>query len=342
MSVNSSSCNCHTLVTVVIPAYNAEKTIEATLVSVRSQSHRDLEILVVDDGSTDRTTAIVARHAALDARIRLIRQANGGVARARNEGIAQARGAFVAPVDADDLCSPDRIAKQLVAIEAAGADAALAYTWSAQIDERGIIIVADWKPAHEGRAYEALCTMNFIGNGSATLMRTAAVREVGGYDASLRDRGAQGCEDWALYLAISRKYNFALVPEFLTGYRQASDNMSSNHRRMYKSFLLVARDHLRRDAGSAALLREANVNVLSWLLSLALRDRKFLTAAEFAFSLLMRSPIAVVRSFRHYRVVYGGFKGHGRNKDRKLPTSPLIGQFFKVGAADTCSIEPGS
>lgn len=79
------------LVTVVIPAYNAAHTIDETLRSVRSQTHRNLEILVVDDGSRDATPAIVANHAAIDARVRLIVQENAGVAAARNRGIAEAK-----------------------------------------------------------------------------------------------------------------------------------------------------------------------------------------------------------------------------------------------------------
>lgn len=88
------------LVTVVIPAYNAAATIDETLLSVRSQSHRRLEILVVDDGSKDATAHIVQRHCAEDSRIRLIRQRNSGVAAARNRGVAEATGDFVAPIDA--------------------------------------------------------------------------------------------------------------------------------------------------------------------------------------------------------------------------------------------------
>src|ERR1700674_400681 len=89
------------LVTVVIPAFNAARTIDETLRSVRSQTHRRLEILIVDDGSTDATPQIVERHVAEDRRIRLIRQPNAGVAAARNKGVVEAAGDLVAPIDAD-------------------------------------------------------------------------------------------------------------------------------------------------------------------------------------------------------------------------------------------------
>jgi glycosyltransferase involved in cell wall biosynthesis len=74
------------LISVIVPAFNAEGTIDATLRSARSQTHRNLEIIVVDDGSTDDTVGIVDEHRRRDQRVRLVRQANAGVARARNGG----------------------------------------------------------------------------------------------------------------------------------------------------------------------------------------------------------------------------------------------------------------
>src|SRR5438034_11633591 len=96
------------LVSVVIPAFNASATIDETIRSVRSQSHRDLDIIVVDDGSIDDTVAIAQRHAAYDSRIRIITQCNAGVAAARNAGWRAARADFIALLDADDLLTPSK------------------------------------------------------------------------------------------------------------------------------------------------------------------------------------------------------------------------------------------
>src|SRR5260221_13860612 len=89
------------LVSVIIPAYNAQATLDETLNSVRSQTHRNLEIVVVDDGSTDDTAIVAQRHSAVDSRVHIIRQDNAGVAAARNAGIAATSGRYVAPIDAD-------------------------------------------------------------------------------------------------------------------------------------------------------------------------------------------------------------------------------------------------
>ena len=110
-------------VSVVIPAFNAEATIEGAIASACRQTERRLELIVVDDASGDRTSAIVAEAAAVDTRIRLLRQpANAGPAAARNRGIAAARGDWIALLDADDSYLPDRLAKLLELADRIGAD----------------------------------------------------------------------------------------------------------------------------------------------------------------------------------------------------------------------------
>ena len=94
------------MISLIIPVYNAEKRIGPCLDALRQQSCRDFEILVIDDGSTDRTAELTAERAALDPRIRLIRRENGGVSAARNTGIEQARGELLAFLDSDDSCDP--------------------------------------------------------------------------------------------------------------------------------------------------------------------------------------------------------------------------------------------
>lgn len=265
------------LVTVVVPAFNADQTLHETLVSVRGQTHANLEIIVVDDGSTDATAAIAARHAAADDRIRLIRQENGGVARARNRGIAEASAAYVAPVDGDDLWAPTKIAKQLVRLKQA--DAGLSYTWYAVIDEQSNVIHTI-SPSHEGDVLGRLCEGNFVGNGSSPLMLKTAVLDAGGYDASLRDRKAQGCEDYQLYLRIAERRTFAVVPEFLTGYRQTQSNMSSDASQMLRSWDLVTTEILARHPRFHGEMRRSTFWFLWWLFQRAVRAGRVKVAAR--------------------------------------------------------------
>lgn len=122
------------LVSVAIPAFNAAEMIDEMLQSVRGQTYRCLEIIVVDDGSIDQTAEIVRQHIAQDQRIRLNKQENSGVATARNRGISEAIGYYVTPIDADDLWRPEKIERQMAALHRAGKAVGLVYTWYALID----------------------------------------------------------------------------------------------------------------------------------------------------------------------------------------------------------------
>lgn len=122
------------LVSIVTPAYGAERFLERTLASVQAQSFDDWECLVVDDASTDRTAEIAQRAAERDRRIRLIRQAsNQGTARARNAALAAASGRYVAFLDADDLWLPEKLERQLAFMRETGAG--MSYTAYRRIDE---------------------------------------------------------------------------------------------------------------------------------------------------------------------------------------------------------------
>jgi len=252
------------LVSVVVPAYNAGATIDATLDSVRAQSYRHLEILVVDDGSADDTAARVERHAAADRRVRLLRQPNAGVAAARNLGLRAARGAYVAPVDADDLWHPHKIERQVRMFEHGPPSLGLVYTWYAVIDDEGRVMRSA-NPALEGAVQRDLMRLgNFIGNASSALMRRELALRFG-YDPSLRERGGQGCEDYKLYLQLAGDCSFAVVPGYLTGYRVVDGNMSSAILTMRHSCALVLEEFAARDPVHAALLRRGQALMLAWL-----------------------------------------------------------------------------
>ena len=236
-----------TLVSVLVPACNAAATIGETLASAAAQSHRELEIIVVDDGSTDATAGIVRQAAQTDARIILVQQANAGVAAARNAALGRARGACIAPLDADDLWHPDKIARQLARLEQAGPGVGLVYCWSVDIDERSIIIDRRLDlDRFEGDVYAALVLANFVGNASVPLMRKSAIEAVGGWDSELRRNNAQGCEDWQAYLRLAERVEYALEPAFLVGYRQAASAMSRQVSRMQRSYRLVLAEAKRR------------------------------------------------------------------------------------------------
>ena len=230
------------LISVVIPAYNAARTLPQTLASVLAQTHAALEVLVVDDGSTDATADAVAEVSRIDPRVRRLPQTRAGVAAARNRGIEAARGAFLAVLDADDLWHREKLARQLARLHAAGPETALVSCFKCKIDPDGRLLRAR-PPLGERRqpTFRALLHANFL-CASAPLLRTALVRAVGGYDSSLRARGGEGAEDLKLYLELASHYRLEVVPEVLVAYRVGAGSMSQQIEQMRRSHHLVLDD----------------------------------------------------------------------------------------------------
>lgn len=226
-------------VTVIVPTYNSEVHLVQTLDSILAQSYQDLELIVVDDGSTDGTCAALAPYGE---RLRLLRQANAGVSSARNRGLAAARGEFVCFVDHDDYWFEDKLALQLAEFER---DPALGVVFSA---------FTPWLPDGDGRyaepsslrdqtagldphwtgwVYHRLLIDNWVLTSSA-LVRRSVLDQCGGFDEAL----PYG-EDWELWLRVSRHYRFAKLRRVTTLYRQLAGQGSRRFRPIdYRTRLL--------------------------------------------------------------------------------------------------------
>lgn len=180
------------LVSVVMPAYNAERTLEASMRSVLGQSHSNLELLVVDDCSRDATRAIVERAAAADRRIvPLWQRVNAGVAAARNAGLEAASGAYVAFLDSDDTWRAGKLEAQLSFMHGSGIHAC--YASYRRVDERGNALSVVTPPRRVD--YRRMLRSNWIGN------------LTGIYDRRLGDFRFQrvGHEDYAFWLQVVRR-----------------------------------------------------------------------------------------------------------------------------------------
>lgn len=210
-----------------------------TVVSALNQTYRNLEVIIVDDGSTDQTGRVASSLAASDSRVRYICTENGGVASARNRGIAEARGDFIATLDADDLWYPTKLARQLERFEESGPQTALVYAWCCWIDDFGNVTGYAPPTQLEGGILPEMCLGNVVISGSNALIRREALILAGGFDESLRSKGAQGCEDWKLYLQIARRHSIAMVPEYLIGYRVSPGSMSDDFEQMMRSRRMV-------------------------------------------------------------------------------------------------------
>ncbi len=231
-------------VSVIIPAYNSEEFIEATLNSVSAQTYQNIEIIVVDDGSQDRTVEIVNRIALKEKRIVLLCQKNQGVAAARNLAIKHSKGAFVAPLDSDDIWYPLKLERQVECMLSSGSQVGIVSASYVFIDEDGDLMKGWGENLVNGRISEQLIYFNPV-SASLPLIRRTVLEQVGFYNQELREQNAQGLEDWELALRIGANYEFRTVPEILMGFRQLSSSMSQDSAQMtrsYHSVMKIARE----------------------------------------------------------------------------------------------------
>jgi glycosyltransferase involved in cell wall biosynthesis len=232
----------HDLVSVIIAAFNAEQFIGRTLASAQGQTYPNLEIIVVDDGSTDDTAKLIEDAARRDRRLRLLRQENRGVAAARNRGAVESGGAMVAPLDADDLWHPRKIERQVEELAAGGERVGLVYTWSLLIDADDFILDrGNLTATKSGNVQQSLLLGNFIGNASTPLIRRKYFEQVGGYNEELRY-----CEDFDLYLRLSEICDFRALCEPLTAYRQTAFSMSQRTDEMVYYYRRILADVVER------------------------------------------------------------------------------------------------
>jgi glycosyltransferase involved in cell wall biosynthesis len=222
-------------VSVIIPAYNAARTIEQTLVSVFSQTFREFEVIVVDDGSTDDTPSILARR---PDRLRVLRKGNEGrPAAARNLGVKAARGEYLAFLDADDTWHADKLALQVAALDRDPA-VGLVYTADATINARGdIVSVNPCPPGARGHIYDVLRVHNVM-VGSSVVVRREAFDQAGGFDENLTS-----IENWDLWIRISSRWAIECIDQPLTFYRVHHGNRSASAQLRRQNIFTVLEKH---------------------------------------------------------------------------------------------------
>jgi len=214
-------------VSVVIAAYNRAGYLGETIESALAQTHKPMEVIVVDDGSTDDTRAVVARY---EPGVRYLWQPNAERGAARNRGWRLAQGEFVAFLDSDDLWRPDKLQRDLDLFRRRP-EVGVVYADVELIDAQGRSLGVRPRPHHEGWVTSDLLRENFVIL-SAHLMRSAAIREVGGFR---EERALSGSEDWELWVRLSTRRQFAHVTVPTTRYRAHANNSMSNAAGMERS-----------------------------------------------------------------------------------------------------------
>jgi glycosyltransferase involved in cell wall biosynthesis len=218
-------------VSIIVPAYNAERTITETIESLLKQTFSDFELIIINDGSTDKTVEVV--EAISDPRIKVFSYENGGLPVARNRGMARATGEFLTFIDADDLWTPDKIESQVEALRS-NPEAGVAYSWTAFINEKSEYLYA-WEPLHyQGNVYRDLLYRNFISSGSNIMVRREYAAAAGEFDPTLKS-----VEDWDYYIRLAALCPFVVVPKYQILYRRTSQSMTTKVDVMEKYNLIV-------------------------------------------------------------------------------------------------------
>ncbi len=221
------------LASIIVPAFNVAKTLRATLDALLAQTFIDFEVIVVDDGSTDKTAAILQDYEGMPG-FRIITQRNRGLAGARNTGIAAARGLYIGFCDADDLWAYEKLARHVAHLDAEP-HVGISYSGSALIDDDGVPLGMAQTPRLKGVTPQHIFKRNPIGNGSAPVIRKAVFDEIAHRPTSetSRDwyfdetfRQSEDIECW-LRIALTTDWQFEGIEGALTRYRINAGGLSA-------------------------------------------------------------------------------------------------------------------
>ena len=221
------------LISIIIPAYNAETTILKTVESVLKQTLADFEIIVINDGSTDQTLEILEDIE--DPRVQTFTFPNSGPQKSRNRGIEKAQGKYLAFLDADDLWTQEKLADQLQALQESS-DAVMAYSWTNWIDEQDRVWRRGAHVSISGNVAARLLLSDFIGSGSNPLILAEVVKKLGGFDEDI-----VAGQDWEMWLRIASQYSVVAISKVHVLYRKlpTSRAWSNNVSRQEKGYRQV-------------------------------------------------------------------------------------------------------
>jgi len=268
------------LVAVIIPCYNQAQFLPEAVESAWSQTYRKMEVVVVDDGSTDNTAEVVARYPS----VRYIRQENRGLAGARNAGFRASRGEYVLFLDADDRLTRDAVKAHLSCF-AKQPEAGFVVGDIDQISLDGSYIGSPRWPILEASHYEELLKVNHVANTIAVMFRRTVIERLGGFEAS-----CSPAEDYELLLRAARLFPSAHHHTVVAQYRRHPANLSRKGTAMLRAMHRVMEIQLPIVNGDSHLVRARRQGVRYW------RDRFGPTTIKQLFAHLRRCEIRAAAS----------------------------------------------
>jgi glycosyltransferase involved in cell wall biosynthesis len=276
-------------VSVVIPCYNYGRFLGQALRSVLDQTLAPLDIVVVDDGSTDDSRQIAA---SFGARVRVLAQANQGVSAARNTGIAATNGEYVAFLDADDFWHPHKLAAQIARLAPSGAALVHCATIEVDGDGRECALVTAGKRGRPLRELALRRDPVILGGGSGAVVRRAALEKVGGFDVALSTSA-----DWDMWRRLLTHFDIEFCPEPLVYYRLHGHGMHRNVRvfehDMRLAFAKMFADPYCRDL--QRIRRRCEANLEFTLTGAYGHERELVAAMRCAFAGVRQDPRPFLR-----------------------------------------------
>ena len=221
------------LVSVVLPCYNTEPYIEGAVRSILNQTFQDFELIIVNDGSTDQSSKILAKLS--DSRIKIIHQANQGLVASLNRGIKQATGRYIARQDADDMSEPTRLEKQISMMEA-NSDLAIVGTSMSVINGEGRALHKHAVLLNDPELRQELLIRSPFAHGSVMFRRDFAIQ------AGLYSQKFWPAEDYEFWTRLSDFGKLSNINEFLYHYRQNNEGISMKNQNLQTSMLHAVQD----------------------------------------------------------------------------------------------------
>lgn len=225
------------LVSVIVPVYNRANLVGATLESILAQTYQNIEVIAINDGSTDTSLEVLKAYAdKYPDKMTVIDQQNSGQVRARNTGIYHAQGEFIAFLDSDDTWEREKLELQIPLLNS---ETGLVYCGINEVDQNNSIIrTVPCEAKMRGNIYRKLLIRNRMTGGSVVVSRTA-LESVGVFDESL-----QAAENWDLWIRIARNFKVNYLNKPLVNYLKHSGNMSSDSDWMSQGAWKVLQKHL--------------------------------------------------------------------------------------------------
>ena len=301
------------LVSVVIPAYNAETYVKAAVESALRQTHTNVEVVVVDDGSADGTRDVLA--SVSDKRLRVVHQPNSGVALARNSGIEIGRGPFVAFLDADDVWLPTKLARQLAALEANPSWVAVG-AFMHHISSSGRIVAMAGQPVGDREREQVRRARLMPFPVSSLLVKRRVLDRTGLFDPEFAKLGQ--VEDLDFLSRIAAQGDIGCVKDVLGGYRVHGASASARQFRLQRAGArYLAARHAARDRGveldfgnfmasrrwwERVVTLRRDVAAFCYRSSgIAIADRRFFEAVMWALPAAALGPLRVAERLRRQR-----------------------------------------